>query len=460
MTIAHELAERVTAMRFEDLPSEAVYWSRVGVLDTIGVTLAGACEPGPRIVHEALVGDARGPCLVVGTHRRAPALDAALVNGTAAHVLDFDNATNTMFGHASAAMLPALLAAGEAHGASGRDVLLAHVAGFETGARLGRALNMTHYEKGWHPTSTLGVFAVAAGCARLLRLSVEQTATALALATSLAAGIKANFGTMTKPLHAGQCARSGLQAVLLARRGFTASADAFEHQQGFFNVYNGAGHFDADRIFPGWGDPYDIVSPGACYKQYPCCASTHAAVDAALSLVREHGVFREAEIARIDTRTSPRRLVHTDRPQPATALDAKFSLQYCVARALVSGNVLFEHFEGNAHRDREVSPLLPRVHAAPYVPGEFGPDNDVGAEVKITLVNGKFMSARIERPLGRRSDNPIAADRMRAKFESCARRVLPNEKVEQLLARLESFESLESMRELTGLLEPTERSCV
>jgi 2-methylcitrate dehydratase PrpD len=224
---------------------------------------------------------------------------------------------------------------------------------------------MHHYERGWHPTSTLGVFAVAAACSRLLQLPAAQTETALALSTSLAAGIKANFGTMTKPLHVGQCARGGLMAALLARKGFTANPDAFEHKQGFFNVFNGPGTFDVSRVLDGWGDPFDIVAPGACYKQYPSCASTHPAVDAALTLVRDHGPFDARAIARVDSWTSAPRLAHTNRPDPGSALEAKFSVQYCVARALLNGRLAFEHFDGEAYRDPAVRALLPRVFAAP-----------------------------------------------------------------------------------------------
>jgi 2-methylcitrate dehydratase PrpD len=453
MSVARQLAERITALRYEDLPPEAIYWCKVAVLDTVGVTLAGSAEPAPRMVEEVLALHASsGPSLIFGSSRRAACLDAALINGTAAHALDFDNATNTMFGHASATMIPALIAAGEAFGASGRDLLLAHAAGFETGARLGRGLNMYHYEKGWHPTSTLGVFAVTAACARLLKLSVAETETALALSTSLAAGIKANFGTMTKPLHVGQCARGGLLAALLARRGFTANPDAFEHKQGFFNVFNGPGNYDIARILEGWGDPLDIVTPGACYKQYPCCASTHSPVDATLTLVREHGPFDANAIARVDSWTSAQRLAHTNRPDPNNALDAKFSVQYCVARALLHGKVVFEHFEGDACRDPAVRDLLPRIHAAPCTEKQFPPHHHIGAEIRVTLADGRAFTATVDRPLGRTSENPIALEHLKAKFESCAGRVLAPATVAAVSRRIDSFEELGSVRDFTALL--------
>lgn len=456
MSLARQLAERITALRYEDLPPEAVYWSRIAVMDTVGVMLAGAIEAAPRIVEEVLgLHAGSGPSLIFGTSRRVSQLDAALVNGTAAHALDFDNTANRMGGHVSATLVPALIAAAEASGASGREMLLAHAAGFETGARIGSAVNYYHTEKGWHPTSTLGVFAVAAACARLLKLSVAETETALALSTSLAAGIKANFGTMTKPLHAGQCARGGLMAVLLARKGFTANPDAFEHKQGFFNVFNGAGNYDASRILEGWGAPLDIVAPGASYKQYPCCYSTHAAVQAALTLVRQHGTFDALAVARVDSRTPARGLAHTDRPDPRDALEAKFSVQYCVARALLHGKVVLEHFEGDACHDPAVRALLPRVYATAATQQHAASDNPFDAEVSVTLTDGTVLRASVDQPLGRTAATPLAPAQMKAKFENCAQRVLSSEAVAAASRAIDAFEELESVREFTKLLEPS-----
>ena len=455
MSLARQFAERITALRYEDLPPEALFWSKVAVLDTVGVTLAGVLEAAPQIVTETLeLQTNSGPSLVWGTNRRTRCLDAALINGTASHALDFDNTSNTMAGHMSATMIPALIAAGEAYGASGADVLLGHSVGFEVGARLGHGLNFYHHEKGWHPTSTLGVFAVAAACARLLNLSVSETETALAISTSLAGGTKANFGTMTKPLHAGQTARNGLMAALLARKGYTASPDAFEHKQGFFNVFNGVGNYDAAKILESWGSPLDVVAPGACYKQYACCAGVHSAIDACLMLVQQHGLFAPAQIARIETWTAPRRLTHTNRPEPNSSLDAKFSVQYCVARALLHGKVLFEHFEGDAHRDPAIRQLLPRIKSEPFTEAQFPKDNNNGAEIRITMIDGKVFSAKVPRALGRTTENPIPLEQLRTKFEDCALRVLSQPAVTDAANMIERFEDLHSIKEFTSLLEP------
>jgi 2-methylcitrate dehydratase PrpD len=454
MGLARQLAERVAALRHEDFPPEATYWGKVALLDTLGVTLAGSTEEAPRIVEEVLdLRSGDGPCLVTGTSRRVRPLDAALVNGTAAHALDYDNTAKNLGGHVSAVMLPALLAAAEAHGASGRELMLAHAAGYEVGAAIGRSVNPHHTELGWHPTATVGVFAVTAACAKLLKLSAAETETALALATSLASGTKANFGTMTKPLHAGLCARSGLSAVLLARKGFTANPGAFEHKQGYLNVFNGAGHYDAAQALAGWGD-WEIVKPGASYKIYPCCYSTHSAVEAMLNLVRRHGPFDVRSVARIDSWTPERGLAHTDRPEPDSALAAKFSVQYCVARALMHGKVVLDHFEGDAYREPAVRELLSRVHAAPYSGKLYDADDPFDAEVKITLKDGKAWSEKVDRPLGRTSDNPIADEHMKAKFEDCASRVLSPKAAKEVIRAVDSVDKLDSVRELTALLDP------
>src|SRR6185437_15616128 len=186
-------------------------------------------------------------------------LDAALVNGTAAHALDFDDVSNSLGGHPSAPILPAIFALGEVLDCAGQDFVAAYVAGFETETRIARGVHFHHYEKGWHPTATLGIFGATAACCHLMRLKPAQTAQALAIAASLASGIKANFGTMTKPLHVGHTARNGLFSAMLAREGFTANDAALEHKQGFLRVFNGAGNFDTEKILADWGRPYDIL---------------------------------------------------------------------------------------------------------------------------------------------------------------------------------------------------------
>jgi 2-methylcitrate dehydratase PrpD len=452
MGLARELAQRIAALRFSDLSEQAVYWSRIAMLDTIGVMLAGSVEEAPRIVDEALESPSGGNALIFGTSRRARALDAALINGTAAHVLDFDNTVSTMGGHVSATMVPALIAAGDAHDSSGRDLLLAHAAGFET-ARIGLALNPRHSEIGWHPTATIGIFAVTAACAHLMRLNAEQTERALAMSASLAAGIKANFGTMTKSLHAGQCARGGVMAATLAKKGFTANPAAFEHKQGFFKLFSGGEPVREAAVLDGWGKPFDIESPGASYKLYPCCYSTHAAVQAALDIVRQHGAIAADSIAKIESQTPARGLAHTDRPRPTTSLEAKFSVQYCITRALLEGRVMLRHFEGEAHADPVVCRVLEKVTSTAYTGPAFNPDDPYDAVVRVTLTDGRVLQTKVDRPLGRTTGNPIPREALEAKFIDCASRVLAPAGAETLCRTIMDMEQLQSTRRLTALCE-------
>lgn len=452
MTIARELARRILSFRFADLPDDAIRWARTAILDTVGVTLAGANEDCVKILERTEgIGQAPGPCLVFGRGLRTSALDATLLNGTASHALDFDDVAPGIGGHPSVPLVPAMIALGEAGGVSGADALAAYVAGYETESRIGRAVNFHHYEKGWHPTATLGVFGAVAASSRLLGLTEDQTATALDLATSLAAGIKANFGTMTKPLHVGHCGRSGMLAAMLAKEGFTAADGAFEHAHGFFAVFDGADNVDADKVFDGWADPLEVADPGPGLKQFPCCGSTHPSIACALKIIQDEA-FQPDAVTEIEILTNPRRLPHTDNPDPKTGLEAKFSIQYAVARALVSGRVGFEDFEGDAFDDVQVRALMARLRVGPHV--EMGPESDqqFAAEVVVTTRDGRKLAARDDHKIGRGPADPMSPDELWAKFEDCAGRALPGDRIRPLFETLERFETLESISQLTDAI--------
>src|SRR6185295_15005941 len=216
--------------------------------DTVGVTLAGASEPASLIVRHVVEAEGGDACTVFGTPVRASMSGAALANGTAAHALDYDDMCFVSLAHPSAPLVPAVLAAAESARLSGRAVLDAYVVGFEIEARLGRLMNPRHYQRGWHCTSTLGTIGAAAAVGRLLGLDAAAAGHALAIAASQASGLKENFGTMVKPLHAGLAARNGVLAALLARGGMVASRQAFEGPQGFLRAFDSGGDGIADAI--------------------------------------------------------------------------------------------------------------------------------------------------------------------------------------------------------------------
>lgn len=453
MSIADQIAERIVSTDYGQIPAEAIEAAKAGLLDTIGCTLAGADQDCARMSAAALgIAAAPGPSLVFGGKRRVDPLSAALINGTAAHALDYDDCSNSMGGHPSAPILPALIALGEQYGKSGRDILAAYVIGFEVEAHIGRAVHLHHYEKGWHPTATLGVFGSAAACAKLLGLDAQRTAIALSIAASFSSGLKANFGSMVKPLHVGHCSRNGIYATLLAREGFSSGAEVFEHKQGFLNVFNGAGTYDVDKLFAGWAQPYDIVRPGIGFKQYPCCASTHPGIDCMLELRKTHDLKAD-QVECIESWTHRRRLEHTNRPDPRSALDAKFSVQYTLARALIHGFVSMDHFEGDAWKDAATHALLKKVKAGIYTDAQFPPDNHYGAEVRVLLKDGRVVSTKVNQAYGRDANTPLSFEMLKTKFFDCSGRVLPHDRIERLYEAIRGFEGLRDVNEMTSLID-------
>ena len=457
MTITKRLGTKIAALDHADVTPEALLWAKRGILDTVGVTLAGAEEACSRRVAQ-MVAIEDGPAarkegaLLFGYGRRTSASNAALVNGTAAHALDFDDCNNTLGGHPSAPILPGLIALGEIRGASGRDIILAYLAGFETETAIAKGVNFHHYEKGWHPTATLGTFGAAAAAAKLIGLDAENTAAALAIAVSFASGVKANFGTGTKPLHVGHSARNGLTAALLSEQDFTANLEAFEHRQGFFERFNGAGNYDPDRIGEDWADPFNIVKPGLAIKQFPCCGSTHPAVDAMLKLRRENDLNAE-NVAHVLSWTHPRRLSHTNRPDPKEPLDAKFNVQYVLARALLEGQVAIEHFEGDAFNDPAVRRIMDRITAEPHPEAVMETTEHFFAEVTVTTTDGRKLLTFLDQPVGRSPSSPLPPGALAAKFRNCAGRALASAAVEDLLGLIESLETVPDISHMTDIID-------
>ncbi len=381
-------------------------------------------------------------------------LDAALINGTASHALDFDDCSDTLGGHPSAPILPALFALAETRTVDGRAFIAAYVAGWETETRIARGVNFHHYEKGWHPTATLGVFGSTAACCHLLGLTPEVTATALGLAASFASGVKANFGTMTKPLHVGHCSRNGMLAALLAADGFTANSGALEHRQGFLHVFNGEGNFDADA------DPARLGS--AVGHRAAWCG------DQAVSVLRQHASGGGCDAvagarAWADAGDGGARRTHgrirggwrtpTGRTRRASWMPSSACSTAWHARCWI-GRVSLEHFEGDSFRDPAIRALLPRIHAAPHPEMSMASTEHFGAEVRVTLTDGRVMAAKVARPLGRGPEHPLPMELLEAKFLNCATRALPMDAAERLLATLRELHGVSDMRGVTNAMLP------
>ena len=451
-TVLEQIAERIVSFDLNAITPQAIMLSRTAIIDTLGVTLAGAIEPcTTNLLRTPGVASAPGVCTIFGTAQKTSALDATFINGTASHALDYDDFSQPMGGHQSAPLVAPLMAIAEERGASGLELLQSYVVGIETEIRLARGVNFYHYDKGWHPTATLGVFGAAAAAGHMLKLDAKKQTIALAIAASFASGIKANFGTMVKPLHVGQCARNGLLAALMADAGYDANPEALEHHQGFFNAFNGKGNYDASLIFENWANPLEVLSPSMGLKQFACCGSTHPAVTMALQL-RQQETFSPQDIEKVDIMPHRRRLPHTNNPDPQTPLAAKFSVQYAVARALVDGAVRLDDFEGDAHFDSKVRAIMAKTTAMPHPDMPDDSPDQFGAEVIVALKDGRTVSRRINSLVGRGGDYPLTSEELWEKFNDCAKRVLPVNDIPALFAKLEKLEQIKNIRELTPML--------
>jgi len=426
----------VLRLRADAIPARAVEVAQSAILDGLACAIAGRDEP----VADRLRGWARaqagsGAATLWGSGERVPAGLAALVNGAAAHALDFDDVSWAMNGHPTVPLLPAALAAAEVANASGAELLRAFVAGFEIEARIGQMLGRPHYERGWHATATAGVFGAAAAAGLLLGLDAGQLRRAFGIAASRASGTRANFGTDTKPLHAGLAARAGLEAAELAKLGMTAREDALEAEMGLADLY-GAGRPALPRL----GEPFALERPGLELKPYPSCRFTHRAIDAVLALREKHG---ESSLRAIEIASDPLGLKILIYPTPSTGLEAKFSLQYCAAVAWLDGWPGLDSFSDARAARGDVQDLLRRV----TVREARGPDE----EVELVFRDGTRArgTARVARG---NPERPLSEAERLAKVRGCIAPKLGEARAERLIESVGRLESLADIRELIACL--------
>ena len=408
------------------------------LIDTVGVTLAGASEPAGRIVQQVVAADGAGPCRILGTALRSTASSAALANGTAAHAHDYDDMCFVSLAHPSAPLVAAALAAAERDHVSGRALLDAYVIGFELEARIGRAMNPRHYQRGWHCTSTLGTLGAAAAVARVCGLSPRTADHALAIAASEASGLKENFGSMVKPLHAGLAARNGVLAADLAAHGMTASLSAISGPQGLLRAMDGAST-SLEGFIEDLGHRWEILETGITLKLYPSCAATHPPLDALLELRRRECVLA-THVASVEVGVdaiTPTVLLYE---RPASPLEGKFSMPFCAAAALVDGHVGLDTFTVAKLHDPGIGALQARVtmRIDPTLDAAAPPLTQ--ARVAITLQNGRTITAAANGARGY-PDRPASDEEIGAKFVSCATRAMSEAQAMHLLTVLRAVEA-------------------
>ncbi len=403
------------------VPPAARVAARNAVLDTVGVMLAGSIEPAARLVRDvARVEGGAARCAVLGTGERTGAGWAALANGTAAHALDFDDMCFVSMAHPSAPLVAAGLAVAELADAGGAALLDAYCVGFEVEAVLGRAMNPTHYERGWHATSSLGSIGAAAAAARLLRQDAGTATRSMAIAASEASGLKESFGTMVKPLQAGLAGRNGVLAALLADTGFTASEHAIDGSQGLLVAMQSRRETIGDGV-AALGHAWEIIDGGITVKLYPSCAGTHPTIDTLIDLRAEYR-FTPDDVEAVEVlvdSVTPTVLIHD---RPTSGLEGKFSMHFCAAAAVAYGRVNIQTFE-SCLSDPVIHALLPRItmRVDPGVGVDQPPLTE--AVVRVRLRQGASLERRVRGARGYPNRPPIA-DELGDKFRACAERAV------------------------------------
>jgi 2-methylcitrate dehydratase PrpD len=448
MDVTAKLAGFVTDLNYEAIPRKAVDAAKIAVRDCLGVALAGSREEDARIAAEiARQEGAREETSVIGQGFKTSALNGALANGTAAHALDFDHSF-TMMGQPTAPIVPAIFALGETLGASGRRMIEAYVAGFEVTAKLVHSLRDSGHD-GWHAPSTLGSFGAAAACGKLLGLDAAQMQMALGITASMASGIVANFGTMTKPLHVGLGARNGVLAAKLARGGYTANAKAIEGGFGFYQVL----HQDAPINEPAieeLGRSYALVTDGLRIKPYPCGGLTHQVIDAALEFRAKHGLSAEM-IERVDVDVVKHTFDRIVFRVPQTGIQGKFCMPYLVARAIIDGKIGLHIFTDGAVRDQNVLKLAERVQM--NLDPNLKKSDAAGRPCRVTirLKNGQTFVREAQHAKGG-PEHPMTEDELRGKFTECAREALDASSAARALDTIEKLETVADIRPLCEIL--------
>ena len=419
--------------------------------DVVGCMVAGAGDEGSARLRSTIApySTGGGSATVIGSEDKAPVPWAALANGMAAHALDFDDNYLPGFTHATAVLIPALLGLAEEIDATGLQLMDAYIVGLEMQAAVGRGVNRAHYDMGWHATSTVGCIGAAAACGRLLGLNRDQMTNAISLGVSMASGAKVQFGTMTKPYHAGMAAKNAVLASQLALNGFEARDVALEGPLGFRDLYSSEESQGWDQIVPKLGKPPAIEEFGLSPKLYPCCGATHKVLDVVLALRKEHG-FTADDAAKVETFVefgNKRNLMYAD---PKQEMQARFSMNYCVAVALLYGRLSLADFTPQAVHRPEVKKLLPLVTMDAYEEGAHGSDPTVRLphKVTITLRNGQTLTGESTWPRGT-IHNPFDEGDMAEKFHDCCKGFLEPTDLDAIQDILNNLAELESVRRLT-----------
>lgn len=455
------VSEFICGTQLSDLPQDVIALGKKSILDGLGLALSGGASQCGELVrrHLADLHLGAGPATVIGTGLKVAPRFAAFANGVGIHADDYDDtqlavATDRVYGlltHPTAPALPAALAMAESTGASGAAAMLAYHLGVEVECKISEAINPRHYQTGFHSTATCGTFAAAAAAARLMGLDVEATQRALSIAGSQSAGLRENFGTMTKPFHAGRSSESGVAAAQFASYGWTATDKILEAPRGFFSAAGGG--YDANSIAGRLGKPWTFAEPGISIKPHPSGSLTHPGMTEMLRLIREHGI-RASDVVRVrvgTNRNMPNALIHH---RPTDELQAKFSMEFCMAILLLQGRAGLAEFTDEVVHRPDVKAMIEKVDFVVDDDAEAAGYHKMTTLVDIQLANGRKVSGRAD--FGKGSPAmPMTYDDVADKFrENTAFAKFPSAKAESVIGMVRELESLPSIEKLMAALRP------
>ena len=446
MALTQALGQFIADLSPNRVPDEAIRIARMGFIDSIGTMIVGRSEPCTQIL-KGVLSPGKGPATLYFSGEQSTGPEAGWINGTAAHALDYDDVS--LRGHPSTVLVPAILAEAEVLGATGQEMLIAYIAGYETWAELVRRDVPLYHQKGFHPTGIFGAVGAAAACAKLRKLDATRTAIAIALGASQASGIMSNFGTMTKPFHAGKSAHSGIMAARLAEAGFTANVDALEHPQGFLSAVSPQNN--PDRAADGkLGEDWAIIQHGLSIKKYPACYGTHRAIDAMLDLVGAHPV-KPDDVKKVSVHFSSLTSNVLRNRQPDTGLAAKFSMEFAMVSGLIAHRVSLSELTDPFVQRKDVQDMMRRVERdLTDETDAANPGSAPWEQVTIELASGQILqSERVTRARGH-AERPLTDTQLHEKFADCLTNGGSAIPADVLFGRLQSMQSI-SARELTAV---------
>ncbi len=440
--LTRKIAEYCGSLTYEALPEDVVAIAKSCLIDWLGVTLAGSYDALAEMLRaEAAEQGGTEQATVIGGRSRTSVLQAALLNGTASHALDYDDVNLSMPGHPTVPVVPAILALAERDGFDGRAFIAAFIAGVEAEVRIGALMGESHYQKGWHTTGTVGTFGAAAGAAHMLGLDSDKTVTAYGIAGTQAAGLKSNFGTMCKPLHAGKAASNGLYAALLAKRGFTSNPEILECVQGFGDTQTD--NFQPDLALAGMGETFH--ARGILFKYHAACYGTHASIEAANTLREKHTLAPD-NIEKIEVHVPASYQKMCNIQNPTTGLEGKFSLRFTTAMAFAGENTgRTDSYSEETCADPKIVSLRDKISVVPQESWEHA-----NSEVIVSTNDGLVLRQMTDVSIAE-TDQARQWARLADKFRGLAEPVIGAEKAEKVIEAVGTLESRDGLAEIAEL---------